>query len=99
MKRLLILITFFLFGYVSRGQSKDTTQYGKDKINLKRDTILRNLLVKVNLTRYIGKTVGQLLTNDTIKQFTRRYWSDEPPGVLDGLVLIYARGLSLTINA
>ena len=77
----------------------DTIYVQGDTVVLKNDTLVRNLLLKVNLSQYIGKTVGELLENDTIKKYKRCFFMDEPPSVLSSLNLTFARGLYLEIRA
>lgn len=88
---------FLLLGHQSNGQTKDTIYVQVDTVILKRDTLLRNLLMQVNLKNYVGKTVAELLDNDTIKLYQKYWWSTEPPGKLQSLNLTYAKGLYLTI--
>lgn len=95
MKNQIILSVFILFSISAYGQIEERN----DAINLKRDTLIRNMLVNVNINNFIGKTVGQLLENDTIGKYKEYWWTNEPPGKLASLNLSYARGLSLVIYA
>jgi len=108
---LIFVITTFYFCTTRQTKEKikqeqDTTNFPGDTIYvqgdtvvLKNDTLVRNLLLKVNLNQYIGKTVGELLVNDTIKRYKKYFFIDEPPCVLSSLNLIFARGLHLQIRA
>lgn len=68
-----------------------------DTVNLVKDTLVRNKLLNLDLRRYEGKTVAELLKNDTIKLFKNHWFSDEPPLKLRSLNLTFARGLYLTM--
>ncbi len=97
MKKLILVLSFFLYVLTVYSQNKDIIIVQGDTVNLKKDTALRNMLMKVNLKKYIGKTVEELLQNSTIKRYKSYWWSDEPPGKLRSLNLTYARGLYLEI--
>lgn len=62
-----------------------------------KDTIVRNKLIHLNLSQFEGKTVSELLKNDTIKLYKNHGFSDEPPFKLRSLYLKFARGLYLEI--
>jgi hypothetical protein len=94
---LLLSIAFLLLGQQSSGQTKDTIYVQGDTVILKRDTLMRNLLMLINLNNYVGRTVGELLQNDTIKMYQSRWWSTEPHGKLRSLNLTFARGLYIKI--
>lgn len=68
-----------------------TLMYGQ------KDCVKLNLLNSVNLKNYIGKTVEELLQNDTIKMYKEKWWEDEPPGKLQSLNLTFTSGLYLKI--
>ena len=68
-----------------------------DTINLSKDTVIRNKLVRLNLHQFEGKAVKQLLQNDTVKLYKKYWWTDEPPGKLQSLDLTFARGLYLRV--
>jgi hypothetical protein len=68
-----------------------------DTVNLFKDTVIRNKLVGLNLYLFRGKTVKELLQNDTIKLYKQYWWTNEPPGKLRSLNLTYARGLYLSV--
>ena len=68
-----------------------------DTVNLAKDTIIRNKLVSLNLRQFEGKTVAELLKNDTVKLYKKHWFSDEPPLKLRSLNLTFARGLYLKI--
>jgi hypothetical protein len=68
-----------------------------DRINLAHDTVVRNKLVRLNLRRFTGKTVKEVLQNDTVKLYKDYWWSDEPPGKLQSLNLTFARGVYLRL--
>jgi hypothetical protein len=97
MKKIILLsgIIFYCFGIF--GQSKDTIYVQGDTVILKKDTAVRNKLLTVDLKSYIGKTVGDLLKNETIRLYKSYWWSTEPPLKLYALNLTYARGLDVTI--
>lgn len=97
MKKIIFLTTFFLYVLCSFGQTKDTIYVQGDTVILKKDTLTRNLLLSVDLKKYVGKTVEELLQNDTIKMYKKNWWTDEPPGKLKSLNLTFARGLYLEI--
>jgi hypothetical protein len=97
MKRTIFFTTFFLCVLCAFGQTKDTIYVQGDTVLLKQDTTMRNLLMSVNLKYFIGKTVADLLQNDTIKMYKSYWWTDEPPGKLQSLNLTFARGLYLKI--
>ena len=90
-------VALALTALTAHGQTKDTIYIHGDTVILKKDTVMRNMLMQVNLNNYIGKTVSELLEKDTIKMYNHYYWSDEPPGKLYYLSLVYARGLYLKI--
>jgi hypothetical protein len=98
MKRFVLLSVFVLYVFCSYGQKKDTFYVKCDTAILKkRDTEVRNLLMSVNLKNYYGKTVDELLQNDTIKMCKCYFWSHEPPGQLQALNLTFDRTLYLKI--
>jgi hypothetical protein len=97
MKKIILLTTFLLYVFCAFGQSKDTIYVQGDTVILKKDTLMRNLLISVNLKNYIGKPVEELLQNDTIKMYKNYWWSDESPGKLQSLNLTFARGLYIKI--
>lgn len=55
--------------------------------------------IQVNLKKYIGKTVGELLETDLVKHYKDYNWSDEPPGKLNSLNLNYQNEVNLQIYA
>jgi hypothetical protein len=83
--RKIIFIAILFCGLYSFGQVKDSS--------------LRRSASKVNLAPYVGKIVGQLLKNDTIKQFKGYHWTEKSPGLLYALVLEYSKSLSLVVYA
>lgn len=68
-----------------------------DTVNLAKDTLVRNKLLHLNLEQFEGKTVAELLKNDTIKLYKKHWFSEEPPFKLQSLNLTFARGLYLTM--
>ncbi|MCC7297513.1 MAG: hypothetical protein IT244_04205 [Bacteroidia bacterium] len=97
MKRTLFFTFTFFTAYCSFGQTNDFSQIQHDTANLSPDTAIRNLLMATHLQAYIGKTVADLLQNDTIKMHTNYSWSTEPPWQLQSLNLIFAYGWNLKI--
>src|SRR4051812_28017667 len=97
MKHNIVLFFFILCACNTLGQAKDTLYVQNDTVILKRDTVIRNKLLLANLSSYIGKTVAELLNNETVRLYKKLWWSDEPPGKLSSLNLTYARGLYLRI--
>jgi hypothetical protein len=55
------------------------------------------MLKELDLDKFIGKTVDELLLNDTVKLYTNYFSSDEPPFKLDHFNLVFANGLYLKI--
>ena len=78
-------------------QSNKTIIVQGDIINLSKDTVVRNKLLRLNLRKFEGRTVKELLQNDTVKLYKNYWWSDEPPGKLQSLNLTFARGLYLCV--
>jgi hypothetical protein len=76
---------------------KDTIYFETDTVILRNDISLLNKLMQVNLKKYIGKSVEQLLKDTVINKYKNFWWEDEPPGVLNSLNLTYSRGLYLKI--
>lgn len=76
---------------------KDTIYFQNDTVILKNDISLLNRLMQVNLKKYIGNSVEQLLKDTIINQYKNFWWEDEPPCVLNSLNLTYSRGLYLKI--
>jgi pSer/pThr/pTyr-binding forkhead associated (FHA) protein len=93
---LLIFYTLFLLN-TAVGQKTAITIVQGDTINLAKDTVVRNKLINLNLLQFEGKTVAELLKNDTAKLYKRHWFSEEPPLKLRSLNLTFARGLYLTI--
>ena len=83
--RTIIFIAVFFCGLYTFGQVKDSS--------------LKRSASKVNVIPYVGKTVGQLLNNDTIKQFKGYHWTEKSRCVLYALVLDYSISLSLVVYA
>lgn len=92
--RHLFLITFLIIALDCIGQ---TTRSKGDIVVLERDTVIKNKLMKLDLSKFKGLTVETLLQNDTIKMYKNYWWTDEPPGKLRSLNLTFARGLFLEI--
>jgi len=97
MKRTLFSIILIPCSLYTLSQTKDAICIQEDTVILKQDTTKQTLLTSVNLKYYIGKTVDELLQNDTIKTHESYWWTDEPPGKLESLNLTFARGLYLKI--
>ena len=99
MKAISILLFFYaLFATESAlGQKSEIIVVQGDTVNLAKDTLVRNKLLHLNLRQFEGKTVTELLKNDTAKLYKNHWFSDEPPFKLQSLNLTFARGLYLTI--
>jgi len=72
---------------------------GEDTLKSNKDLVVYEKLTNLNLNRFIGQTVGDLLQNDTIKLYAKYEWESTHPLKLAGLNLIYADGLYLEIEA
>lgn len=92
----LLLFTSCICNPVS-AQKEKAIVVQDDTINLSKDTVIRNKLVRLNLHQFEGRTVKQLLQNDTVKLYKKYWWTDEPPGKLQSLNLTFARGLYLQV--
>ena len=72
---------------------------GEDTLKSNKDLVVYEKLIHLNLNRFIGQTVGDILQNDTIKLYAKYEWASTHPLKLAGLNLIYADGLYLEIEA
>ncbi len=89
-----ILVIFLIFSC----QERQSKKVNKIEVNMSlNDTLKYDLFFKIHLKNYIGKTVGELLENEGIKHYNDYYWSDEPPGKLNSLNLIYPNKINLEI--
>jgi len=61
------------------------------------DSLIINKLRKIYKESYKGKTVSELLNDTLVKGYYEYFYSDEPPGKLSALVLMYTRKIYLKI--
>ena len=92
--RYLFLTAFLLPGLECIGQNINTDS---SRIVLARDTVIRNQLMTLDLSKFKGQTVESLLQNEMVGNYKALWWTDEPPGKLRSMNLTYARGLYLEI--
>ena len=98
MKLILTIIfgTFLMFSCQEKKSIKTNKLLVNESVN---ETPEQDIFFKVNLKNYIGKSVGELLKNNAIQNYNDYYWSDEPPGKLNSLNLVYPNKISLEIYA
>lgn len=69
-----------------------------ERIDLAKDTLLRNMLLEINLDKYLGKTVAAFVQNDTLKQFKSYSFNASRPFTTNVIELQYANGLTLEVE-
>ena len=88
-----VFITLILYSYQiqenKKGNTVEVTEIQADSVKeLKQDNI-KIKLEEVYFENYCGKTLGELLENDTLKNYKRYYFVDEPPFKLVLVVFTY----------
>lgn len=96
----LILLLFSIAGL--SGQQTTTVPLDdleeSERIDLAKDTLLRNMLLEINLDKYLGKTVAAFVQNDTVKRFKSYSFSASRPFTTNVIELQYANGLTLEVE-
>lgn len=88
--KLIILMVFINFGfYCCLSQSTITSNQN--------DCAIYNRLKKIDLNKYIGKTVRELLEDPFIKGYKDKYFLEERPRSLAGLGLMYSSKIYIKV--
>jgi hypothetical protein len=64
-----------------------------DSVRLQKVTQLKS----VNLSQYVGRTVGEALQDSVLAKYDEYFFSDEPPGVLSGASFHYDERLYISV--
>lgn len=98
-KIVLVISIVIFFEQLTFGQLNDTLYKGSCGTILKSDITLKSNLQKIDLQQYNGKTVYELLQNQTIKQYINYgYFIDESTGEIESVTIIFAPGLQISIK-